>query len=95
MQRRVGSLFDLRCSFQPVKEMRPNDDMHAEFGEALRQAKEAGVNILCLDCLVTPGLMIIDKLIPVVLKKLTKKWSYININPIFDSWSEVKVPQPA
>ncbi len=59
--------------FQPVKEMRPNDDMHAEFGEALRQAKEAGVNILCLDCLVTPGSMIIDKLIPVVLKKVDKK----------------------
>lgn len=59
--------------FQPVKEMRPNDEMHVEFGEALRQAKEAGVNILCLDCLVTPESMIIDKLIPVVLKKVDKK----------------------
>ena len=54
--------------FKPVKEMRPNDAMHAEFGEALRRAKEAGVKILCYDCLVTPDTMIINQSVPVYLE---------------------------
>lgn len=31
----------------------PNDDMHKEFGQALRLAKEQGVEILAFDCFVT------------------------------------------
>lgn len=45
----------------------PNDKMHAEFGEALRMAKQAGVTILAMDCRVTPDTMTLDKPIPVLL----------------------------
>lgn len=39
----------------------PNDETHKEFGEALRKAAESGVNILAVNCAVTPNEMIIDK----------------------------------
>lgn len=38
----------------------PNDEMHAAFGEALRSAKECGVNILAMDCIVTPESIELD-----------------------------------
>lgn len=53
-----------------MKEMqlfRPNDRTHSAFGEALREAEKAGVNILAVDCLVTPGKMVLDAEIPVQL----------------------------
>jgi sugar fermentation stimulation protein A len=37
-----------------VKHFEPNYKTHKEFGEALERAKENGVNILALDCSVTP-----------------------------------------
>ena len=39
---------------------RPNDKMHPEFGEALRNAKSSGVKIIAMDCIVTPDSMEID-----------------------------------
>ena len=38
----------------------PNDKMHPEFGEALRNAESSGVKIIAMDCIVTPDSMEID-----------------------------------
>ena len=40
-----------------VDEVRPNVDTHPEFGVALKEAKEAGVNVLFLKCHVEPDLL--------------------------------------
>ncbi len=59
-----------------VTELRPNDETHPAFGEALREAKEAGVRVLAVDCVVetTPnpdGTLTLsvtaDQSIPVIL----------------------------
>ena len=38
-----------------IKSFSPNDNTHPQFGDALRQAKTAGVNIIALDCSVIEG----------------------------------------
>lgn len=38
-----------------VRYFAPNDATHPEFGQALRKAAAAGVEVLALDCAVTPG----------------------------------------
>lgn len=53
--------------FKPVKYFVPNDKTHPEFGMALREAKEAGVNILAYDCLVTPDSIKIDDTVDIQL----------------------------
>lgn len=50
-----------------VHTLRPNDHTHKAFGDALREAKKAGVNILAVDCIVTPDSMTADAQIPVIL----------------------------
>ena len=40
-----------------VKYLRPNDDTDPAFGAALREAAEAGVTVLAMDCGVTPDIM--------------------------------------
>ena len=59
-----------------VTELRPNDETHPAFGEALREAEEAGVGVIAVDCVVetTPnpdGTLTLsvtaDKPIPVIL----------------------------
>ncbi len=50
-----------------VHELRPNDETHKAFGDALRKAHKAGVKILAMDCAVTPDSMVIDKEVPVIL----------------------------
>ena len=40
-----------------VSEVRPNNDTHKEFGDALQEAKEAGVEVLFLKCHVEPDLL--------------------------------------
>ena len=45
----------------------PNDKTHPQFGEALRQAQSAGVEVLAYECKVTPDSLVIDKAIPVKL----------------------------
>lgn len=40
-----------------VSEVRPNVDTHPEFGEALEEAKRAGVEVLFLTCHVEPDLL--------------------------------------
>lgn len=44
-----------------VKYLHPNDATDPAFGQALRHAAQAGVNILAMDCAVTPNTMTIRK----------------------------------
>ncbi len=46
---------------------RPHDEMHPEFGAALRNAAENGVKILARDCVATPDSMVVDGEIRVIL----------------------------
>ena len=48
----------------------PNDETHAAFGEALRKAEEAGVEILAYDCHVEPDKLEIGDSVPVFLAKI-------------------------
>lgn len=48
-----------------IRELRPNDDTHRAFGDALREAEKAGVKLLAYDCIVTPDSMTIDKKIEI------------------------------
>ena len=52
---------------QDVAYLHPNDDTDPAFGTALRQAAEAGVQVLAYDCLVTPDSMVIRDPVPVKL----------------------------
>ncbi len=51
----------------PMRYMTPNDATHPAFGETLRQAARAGVDVLALECAVTPDTMTIQRSLPVVL----------------------------
>ena len=48
-----------------MKHFEPNDKTHPQFGEALRQAQSAGVEVLAYEFKVTPDSLVIDKAIPV------------------------------
>lgn len=50
-----------------MKQFSPNDDTHPAFGEALREAKAAGVEVLAVECAVRPDSLTAGKKIPVVL----------------------------
>lgn len=50
-----------------IRLFRPNDGTDPAFGAALRQAAEAGVRILAMDCRVTPDSMVLDAPVPVEL----------------------------
>lgn len=50
-----------------ISEFRPNDTMHREFGDTLRKAAEAGVNILAMDCVVTEDSITVDATVKVIL----------------------------
>ena len=43
-----------------IKDFSPNDKTHKAFGEALRYAEKHGVEIMAVDCTVTPQSMVID-----------------------------------
>lgn len=45
----------------------PNDGMHKEFGDALRQAKARGVKVIAVDCNITPDSVEIDSEVEVLL----------------------------
>ena len=51
---------------EKVRYLHPNDGTDPDFGKALREAAEAGVQIMALDCKVTPGSMILNESLPVV-----------------------------
>lgn len=50
-----------------IDALEPNDRTHPAFGEALREAAKAGVQILAYDCLVKPDELVIDRQIEVRL----------------------------
>lgn len=50
-----------------IKEMRPNDVTHKEFGDTLRSAAKAGVSVLAVDCNVTPSEVVANAYVPVIL----------------------------
>ena len=50
-----------------VKYLHPNDGTDPGFAQALRQAAKAGVQVMAMDCDVTPDCMILRKAIPVKL----------------------------
>lgn len=50
-----------------VTHLEPNDRTHPQFGEALRRASAAGVEIRAVDCIVTPDGVTADRPLPVKL----------------------------
>ena len=58
-------LFVIQMS--PVKSIHPNDGTDPAFGAALREARAAGVEVLAMDCLVTPDSMTIHNPVDVLL----------------------------
>ncbi len=53
-----------------MKEMRylhPNDETHKAFGDALREADAAGVQVLAVDCIITPDSVTASEILPVIL----------------------------
>lgn len=52
-----------------VKYFRPNDATHPEFGQALREAEQAGVKILAYDCIVRKDLINLSKPVRVLLNE--------------------------
>lgn len=61
----AGILFIIQM--KGIRYLEPNDRTHPEFGEALRRAKTAGVQIMAVDCMVTPDSIRADKEIEVRL----------------------------
>ena len=53
---------------QGMKYIRPNDETHRAFGDALRRAAKAGVNVIAYECEVFPDSMTVNRKIPVLLK---------------------------
>lgn len=47
--------------------VRPHDEMHKAFGDALRDAARVGVNILAVDCIVAPDSIVPDENLPIEL----------------------------
>ena len=52
-----------------VHSFSPNIETHKEFADALAECKEKGVNILCVDCDVTPDTLRISNKIEVKLQR--------------------------
>ena len=52
-----------------VRVFQPNWKTQPEFGEALIEARDAGVEIIALDCRVVPGIVEIDERVPVDLSR--------------------------
>lgn len=50
-----------------VRWFAPNDATHPEFGQALRKAATAGVEVLAMDCAVTPQTLTMGKPVPIKL----------------------------
>ena len=50
-----------------VHKFMPNMETHPAFGEVLKEAKNAGVDILAVDCIVTRETLAVDAFIPVEL----------------------------
>ena len=65
----LGAYILFVIQMKGVHQLCPNDLTHAGFGDALREAADAGVNILAVDCCVTPDSMVIDSFVSVDLSR--------------------------
>lgn len=52
---------------KPVLHLEPNDETDPAFGEALREAKAAGVTVMAMDCEVTENTMVLGSPVPLRL----------------------------
>ncbi len=78
---RVFVLFVIQM--EGVKYFTPNEDTHLAFAEALRQAADAGVEVMAYDCKVTAEGMVINEPVEVRLKKTFSSASLKDIcNPL-------------
>ena len=50
-----------------IHTMRPNDETHPAFGDALREAAASGVRVMAWECAVTPERLSITRPVPVIL----------------------------
>lgn len=50
-----------------IKSFSPNKEIHKDFADALKKAKDLGVEILCVDCIVNEESITFDDYVPVVL----------------------------
>ena len=66
-QQGYGAYVLFVIQMEGVKYLHPNDQTDPAFGKALRQAAAAGVQVMAVDCRVTPDSMIIGSCVPVCL----------------------------
>lgn len=66
-QAEIPAYLLLVIQMKEIRAFRSNDDMHPQFGEALRRAAAAGVTLLARDCIVTPDSITIDAPVPIQL----------------------------
>lgn len=62
----AGLLFVVKM--KGIQCLRPNDRTHPEFGQALREAAAAGVQLHAVDCIVRENSLIIDNPLPIDLE---------------------------
>lgn len=62
-----GAVILFVIQMKGITAFRPNDLTHKAFGDALRRAKDAGVDVFAYDCIITPDSIKIDQPIEVKL----------------------------
>ena len=67
VQEGYGAYVLFVIQFSPAKYLHPNDKTDPKFGQALRQAAENGVQVLAMDCTVTPESMVLQNPVEVKL----------------------------
>lgn len=67
VKRGYGAYVLFVVQMSDVDYLHPNDDTDPDFGSALRQAADAGVQILAMDCQITPDSMVIKNAVDVRL----------------------------
>ena len=61
---------DMQLKMKDVKYFEPNMVTHAAFGEALKEASEAGVKVLAYDCEVTKdSIVTVSEILPEMTKE--------------------------
>ena len=66
-QQGYGAYVLFVIQMEGVKHLHPNDTTDPAFGNALRQAAAAGVQVMAMDCRVTPDSMALFQPVPVIL----------------------------
>lgn len=68
LQRALAEGYDSYLAFviqmEGITEVRPNDETHPAFGQALREAAAAGVQVLCLPCAVKKDSLTVKEALP-------------------------------